>query len=162
VLTALLVAGLPSDRFYFAGFLPPRQAARRTALAAIAGVPGTLLFFEGPSRLAASLADMAEVLGDRPAAVARELTKLFEETVRGGLVELSRRYATSAPPRGEIVVIVGPPQAETVEAPTLDATLSDALERSSMRDAVAEVALQLGLPRKTVYARALALSEPRE
>ena len=104
VLAALSVAGLPSDRFLFAGFLPPRQAARRRALEALAAVPATLVFYESPRRLAASLADMAAVLGDRPAAVCRELTKRFEEVRRGGLATLAAGYATGPAPKGEVVV----------------------------------------------------------
>ncbi|MGE0725362.1 MAG: 16S rRNA (cytidine(1402)-2'-O)-methyltransferase, partial [Alphaproteobacteria bacterium] len=110
-LAALVVSGLPTDRFLFAGFPPPKAAARRTMLAGLAAVPATLVLFEGPSRLADSLADMAEMLGDRPAAVARELTKLHEEVRRGSLAALAAHYREAGPPRGEIVVVVGPPAA---------------------------------------------------
>lgn len=157
-LAALLLSGLPSDRFLFAGFLDARQAARRKDLESLAAVPATLVFFEAAPRLAASLADMASVLGDRPAAVARELTKRFEEVVRAPLAVLARRYAEQGPPRGEIVVVVGPPLAEAPREDELDGRLRQALARSSLRDATADVAAALGLPRRTVYARALALS----
>lgn len=159
-LTALLVSGLPSDRFLFAGFLPGKSAARRRVFGELAAVPATLLFFESAQRLAESLADMAEVLGDRPAAVARELTKLFEECRRGGLAELAAHYRESGPPKGEIVIVCGGatgPAAE-VAAETLDSQLAIALERLSLKDAVAAVATATGLPRKQVYARALHLA----
>src|SRR5690606_29842192 len=128
----------------------------RKALAELAAVPATLLFFESASRLAASLDDMAAVLGPRPAAVARELTKLHEEVRRGTLAELAAHYAEAGPPRGEIVVVVGPPSAQDApSADDLDAALDAALARASLRDAVDEVAAATGLPRREVYARAL-------
>lgn len=160
---ALSVAGLPTDRFFFAGFLPPRSAARRTALAPLAGIEATLAFHEAPSRLAASLADMAAVLGaEREAAVAREITKLFEETRRGPLAGLAAHYASAGPPKGEIVVLVGPPVAVAEEASDVDALLRAALRQLSLRDAVAEVANATGLPRGEVYRRALAAKELSE
>src|SRR5690606_9716997 len=106
-LAALVASGLPSDRFLFAGFLPNRAGPRRTALAALREVPATLLFFESPRRLAASLDDMAAVLGPRPAAVARELTKLHEELRRAPLDALAAHYAAAGAPKGEVVVVVG-------------------------------------------------------
>ena len=115
-LTALILSGLPPDRFLFAGFLPPRSAARRRALVQWAALEATLIFFEGPSRLAASLADMAETLGTREAAVARELTKRHEEIRRGPLDALARHYRDSGPPRGEAVIVIGPPEAAPVPA----------------------------------------------
>lgn len=160
-LTALLVSGLPSDRFLFAGFLPNKSTARRRVFGELAAVPATLLFFESAQRLAESLADMAEVLGDRPAAVARELTKLFEECRRGGLAELAAHYRESGPPKGEIVIVCGGATGAAAEAAaeTLDSQLVVALERMSLKDAVAAVATATGLPRKQVYARALHLAE---
>ncbi len=158
-IAALTLAGLPTDRFLFAGFLPARAAARRSELAELAAIRATLIFYESGPRLAASLAAMAETLGDRPAAVAREISKRFEEAVTGSLSELGRRYAEAAP-RGEIVVIVGPPEAPPpADADTLDAALRAALARSTVKAAVAEVAATLGLPRQAVYARALALKD---
>ena len=158
-LAALVVSGLPSNRFLFAGFLDAKPVGRRRELAELARVETTLIFYESGPRLAASLADMAEILGDRPAAVARELTKLYEETVRDGLTALARRYAESGPPRGEIVIVVGPPLPEPPPAEAeIDALLKEAMSRVSLRDAAAEVAARLGLPRREVYARALALS----
>ncbi|TPE49931.1 16S rRNA (cytidine(1402)-2'-O)-methyltransferase [Amaricoccus solimangrovi] len=160
LLAALSVAGLPTDRFLFAGFAPPRQAARLRFLAGVAGVPATLVFYESPRRLAAALADMAEALGGaRQAAVCRELTKRFEETRRGTLAELSAAFAAEPEPKGEIVVVIGPPAAEEVGEEALDAALDAALARLSVKDAAAEVARALGLPRRLVYARALERAE---
>lgn len=164
-LAALVVSGLPSDRFLFAGFLPPRPTARRQALADIASLKATLIFLEAKQRLAATLTDMAEVLGPRPAAVARELTKLFEEVRRGPLPELARHFAEAGPPRGEVTIVVGPPE-ETVDNEAgrqaeLDRRLKEALAEGSLSDAVARVAAAVGLPRRQVYARALALREER-
>src|SRR5262249_48773366 len=109
VLTALVISGLPANRFFFAGFLSAKGAQRRSELSELSGIPATLIFFEAAQRLPAALADMAEILGPRPAAVARELTKLFEEVRRAELRELAAHYAAAGPPRGEVVVIVGPP-----------------------------------------------------
>jgi len=159
-LAGLVLSGLPSDRFLFAGFLPPKAAARRHALTELAAVPATLVFFEGASRLADTLGDMAETLGDRPAAVAREITKLYEEVRRGTLHELGAHYAAAGPPRGEVVVVVGPPAAErpAVSGDALDAQLTAALNSMSLKDASAAVAAATGLKRREVYARALALA----
>lgn len=160
VLAALSLAGLPTDRFLFAGFLPARQAARVKALEALAGVPATLVFYESPRRLAATLADMATTLGEtRAAAVARELTKRFEELRRGTLDELAGHYAQAGAPKGEVVVLVGPPGEVRGATPErLDAALGEALARESVRDAAREVAERLGLSRREVYARALELA----
>jgi 16S rRNA (cytidine1402-2'-O)-methyltransferase len=157
LLAGLVVAGLPTDRFMFAGFLPPKQAARRTALADLAEMDATLIFYESGPRLAESLADIADVLGERPAAVARELTKMFEETRRAPLSELAAHYAGAGGPKGEIVVIVGPPLARgEVSDDELDAFLADALPRG-VKEAACEAARELGVPRKRAYARALEL-----
>jgi 16S rRNA (cytidine1402-2'-O)-methyltransferase len=161
-LLAQTLSGLPPQPFLFVGFLPPRGAARRAALAQLraaerAGLAATLLFYEAPHRLAESLADLAEVLGPRPAAVAREMTKRFEEVVRATLPELAARYA-DAPPRGEITLVVGPPPQEEAPAEAdLDALLQAALQGHSLKEAVAEVTAATGQPRRVVYARALAL-----
>ena len=158
-LAALLLSGLPTDRFFFAGFLPNRTAARRSALREMATIPGTLIFFESGRRLASSLADMAAVLGDRPAAVARELTKRFEEVRRDHLPALANTYADRGAPKGEIVVVVGPPLAAAeVDDAVLDGELQQALGDHSVRDAADMVAAATGLPRRRVYSRALALS----
>ena len=158
-LAALVLSGLPSDRFFFAGFLPPRSAARRTALEALAAIPGSLVFYESPKRLAASLTDMATVLGQRPAAVARELTKRFEELRRDDLHVLAAHYASDGPPKGEVVVVVGPPEARAASDEDLDRLLRAALAEASLRDAVANVVAATGLPRRQVYQRALALGQ---
>jgi 16S rRNA (cytidine1402-2'-O)-methyltransferase len=158
VLTALGVAGLPTDRFFFEGFLPPREGARRARLGELARIPATLVVFESGPRLAASLADLAAVLGPREAAVCRELTKRFEEVRRGDLAALAQHYATADAPRGEIVVVVAPPPEEAPpEAEEVDALLRQALARASVKDAVAEVAAATGIARRDVYQRALAL-----
>lgn len=158
-LAGLVLSGLPADRFHFAGFPPPRQAARRSFLRALADIDATLVLLESPRRLAASLADMTEVLGPRPAAVARELTKLHEEVVRDDLRSLAARYAAGGPPRGEIVVLVSPPEAPgAADEAEIDARLGEALATMSVRDAAALVAEATDAPRRTVYRRALALS----
>lgn len=159
VLTALVASGLPTDRFLFAGFLPAKQAARRRALNELRGVAASLVFMESAKRLAASLADMAETLGSRPCAVAREMTKLFEEVRRGTLDELAAHYKESGAPKGEVTVVVAPAAAgEIADAADIDRMLVAELRQSTMRDAVAHVAEATGAPRRQVYARALALT----
>jgi len=159
-LTALVLSGLPTDRFLFAGFLPGKAGPRRTALRELSTVPATLIFLESPRRLAASLAAMSDVLGDRPAAVARELTKIYEEVRRGGLSKIAERYAAEDPPKGEIVVVVGPPDEDAPGAVNVDELLAEALATMSVRDAAALVTAATGLPRKAIYSRALSLSRP--
>ena len=156
LLAALCIAGLPADRILFAGFLPPKSGARRTALEELRTGRQTLVFFESGPRLRDSLTDMAQVLGPRPAAVARELTKLYEECVRGDLAELAVDPRLDAP-KGEIVVVVGPGEAETASAADADAALSEALTRLPPGEAAAEVSKALNLPRKPLYKRALEL-----
>jgi 16S rRNA (cytidine1402-2'-O)-methyltransferase len=160
-LTALQLSGLPSDRFTFAGFLPPKRGARRRALADIAGAPGTLILFESGPRLASSLADMVAVLGDRPAAVARELTKLHEEVRRGSLAALAAQYEAEAPPKGEIAVVIGEATPLAPDAGEIDALLRTALAENgiSVRDAADRVAAATGAKRREIYRRALALKE---
>jgi 16S rRNA (cytidine1402-2'-O)-methyltransferase len=160
-LAALVAAGLPSDRFFFEGFLPAKGGERRTRIGELAGIPATLVLYETGPRLAASLTDLAAGLGARPAAICRELTKLFEEVRRGSLAELAAHYAGAGAPKGEIVIVVGPPEQRTVAADELDARLAAALARSTVKDAVAEVAAETGLKRNAVYARALALAGKR-
>jgi 16S rRNA (cytidine1402-2'-O)-methyltransferase len=157
-IAALVTSGLPPDRFLFAGFLPPRAAARRGELHELSAIRATLIFFEAAGRLAETLGDMATVLGSRDAVVARELTKLYEEVRRGSLEDLRRHYADAAPPKGEIVILVGPPPAAAATDDAIDDALRAALETASLRDAVAAVAADLGAPRRRVYARALALT----
>jgi len=157
-IAALTLAGLPTNRFLFLGFLPAKSKARSDAIAEIAAVRATLVFYESGPRLAESLAALASGLGDRDAAIAREITKLHEECVSGSLVQLASRYR-DAPPKGEIVIVVGPP-ADKAEASDdeLYAALEDALASLSPSRAAAEVAERLGIPRKRAYARALELS----
>jgi 16S rRNA (cytidine1402-2'-O)-methyltransferase len=165
MLTALVVSGLPTDRFFFEGFLPAKSGARRTRLQAIAGIPGTLILYEAPHRLPEMLADAAEILGRRPAVVARELTKLFETVRRGDLPDLARQFAQEGPPKGEIVVLVGEGTAGTPgpEADAaLDARIEAALARHSIKDAAALVAAETGLPKRDVYARALVLARAKD
>ncbi|HVA16070.1 MAG TPA: ribosomal RNA small subunit methyltransferase I, partial [Stellaceae bacterium] len=161
-LDALVLSGLPSDRFFFQGFLPPKEAARRRVLAELAGLRATLVVFETAPRLAAALADMAEVLGERPAAVARELTKLYEEVRRGSLAELAAHYAAAGAPKGEIAVVIGGAPADAARAAVtedaLDAALDAALATMSLKDASTAVAEATGVPRREVYQRALALT----
>jgi 16S rRNA (cytidine1402-2'-O)-methyltransferase len=158
-LAALILSGLPPDTFLFGGFLPPRATARRRALAGWAALPATLLFFEAPPRLAASLADMAEILGDRDAAVARELTKRHEEVRRDRLTTLAEHYRLTGAPRGEAVVVVGPPTATSAEITDKDinARLAALLATHTVRDAVTQLASETGIPRRQLYERALAM-----
>ena len=155
---ALALSGLPTDRFFFGGFLPAKQVERRRAISDAARVPSTLVFFEAPHRLAASLVDLADLLGPRPAAIARELTKLFEEVRRAPLTELAQHYASHPEVNGEIAIVIGPPD-EAVAPPTakLDEALLAAMTGASLKDAAAEVAARYGLKRRDVYARALEL-----
>ena len=152
---ALILSGLPPDAFLFAGFLPSRTAARRKALAAWRDLPASLIFYEGPSRLAGSLADMCDVLGDRSAAVARELTKRHEEVRRGSLTGLAAHYRNH-PPRGEVVIVVGPYEPVAPAPADIDRRLDAKLARLSLRDAVDELAAETGLARRALYDRALA------
>ena len=152
---ALTLAGLPTDRFLFLGFLPAREQARATAIAEVAAIRATLVIYESGPRLAACLAALAAGLGDREAAVTREITKKFEEAVTGTLSTLAARYA-DAPPRGEIVVVVAPPDPPApASEQDADAALAAALERLPASKAAGEVAKALGLDRKALYARAL-------
>ncbi|WP_336485321.1 16S rRNA (cytidine(1402)-2'-O)-methyltransferase [Methylobacterium nigriterrae] len=162
VMTAIVAAGLPTDRFYFEGFLPQKGGARRNRLAALGAVPGTLVLFESPHRLPEMLADSAAMLGaGRPAAVARELTKLYETIRRGTLGSLAETFAEEGAPKGEVVVVIGAnPEAPAPEGAdaALDAAIEAALARHSIKDAASLVADETGQPRRAVYARALALA----
>ncbi|WP_413814256.1 16S rRNA (cytidine(1402)-2'-O)-methyltransferase [Bosea sp. Root483D1] len=160
VLAALVLAGLPTDRFFFEGFLPPKSAGRKARLTELAAIPGTLVFFESPRRLAEMLSDAAVVLGARAGAVARELTKYYENVRRGPLPDLAAHYAEAEEARGEIVVVIGPPDAsaQAVQGDTLDEALRMALEKVSLKEAVAQVTAASGQPRRVVYARALELT----
>lgn len=158
---ALTLAGLPTDRFLFLGFLPSKEKARADALAEVAGVRATLVLYESGPRLAACLATMAAVLGDRDVAVTREITKRFEETVTGTLLSLATRYAEAEmPPKGEIAIVVAPPgEAPPATAQDADTALAEALTRLPAARAAGEVAKRLNLDRRALYARALAMKE---
>ncbi|MEO7687640.1 MAG: 16S rRNA (cytidine(1402)-2'-O)-methyltransferase, partial [Sphingomonas sp.] len=158
-IAALTLAGLPTDRFLYCGFLPPKAQARAAAIAEIGTVRATLVIYESGPRLAATLAALADGLGDREAAVTREITKRFEEAVTGTLSMLATRYA-DAPPRGEIVIVVAPPgEPEAVSVDDAEAALVEALTRLSTAQAASEVAKRLGVDRKELYARALELKK---
>jgi 16S rRNA (cytidine1402-2'-O)-methyltransferase len=162
-LAALAVAGLPTDQFFFAGFLPPKQTARRARIAELARIPATLVFFETGPRVVATLADLAAGLGSREAALCRELTKLHEEVRRGDLETLARTYAAGGELRGEIVLVIAPPAAlEQPSADDAETLLRQALARVSLKDAVGEVALATGLSRRDLYQRALALAKEHD
>lgn len=153
-IAALTLAGLPTDRFAFFGFLPAKAGARAAAIAETGRFGGTLIFYESGPRLAATLAALHDGLGARDVAVVREISKVFEETVTGTLVELARRYAES-PPKGEIVIVVGPPAApEATGEAAIEEALREAMTRLSPSRAAAEVAERLGIPRRTTYERA--------
>jgi 16S rRNA (cytidine1402-2'-O)-methyltransferase len=158
-LVALSVSGLPTDRFLFLGFLPSRAGPRDRALADVVDVRASLIVYESPRRLAASLSAMAAMLGDRKAAVARELTKKFEEIRRGSLGALARHYADADAPRGEVVIVVAPPGAKAAPSDAeCDALLAAAMETHSLRDAASLISAQTGLPRRAMYDRALRLN----
>lgn len=172
VAAALSVSGMPTDRFAFVGFLPPRGGARRDALADLSVLRMTVVLFESPRRLAATLADLAAELGDRPLAIARELTKRHEEVRRGRLCALAERAAAEAPPKGEIVLVLGPPErpapadraaraGEPVDAALIDDKLGAALGAMTARDAARCVAAETGASRRAVYARAVAIAGAR-
>ena len=157
LLAGLVASGLPTDRILFAGFPPPKSAARRRMLDGLKDIEASLVLLESPHRLAASLADMAEVLGPRPAVVGRELTKRFEEVVRDDLASLAVRFAAE-PARGEVVVVIGPPPpAEGPNDAAVDAALEAALGELGAKSASALVAALTGRPRRAIYARALEL-----
>lgn len=158
VLTALSAASLPTDRFFFEGFLPPKQAARQKRIAALASIPATLVLFESGPRLPAALADLAAGLGPRAAAICRELTKLHEEIRRDDLANLAHHYGAGGETRGEIVIVIAPPADDAAKVNDVDELLRSALIRVSVKDAVGEVALATGRPRREVYQRALALA----
>ncbi len=158
LLAALVTAGLPADRFFFEGFLPPKSGDRRRRIRELATVPGALVFYEAPHRVAETLADLEAVLGDRPAATARELTKLHETVMRGTLASL-RSHVEQEAPRGEFVLVVGGPGvADVGAADDLDGRLTALMERMSVKDAAAVAAGETGRPKREVYARALRLA----
>lgn len=158
VLAALVVSGLPTDRFMVAGFLPSKAGARKRAIMSLAEIPASLIWFDSPQRLQASLQDLADCLGPRPAAVARELTKRFEEVKRGTLDELAALYRETQP-RGEIVIVIGPPNENHQPASDgeVDHALAEAMSTMSVSSAAATVAAETGRPKRELYKRAIAL-----
>jgi 16S rRNA (cytidine1402-2'-O)-methyltransferase len=158
ILAGLAVSGLPTDGFFFGGFLPPRQAARRTRLEELGDVPGSLVLFEAPSRIVDTLADVTAVLGPREVVVARELTKRFEE-VRRGTADVLARELVAGTVKGEIVLVIGPPSPREIGDTEIEAALRSALASSSLRDAVRLVADDLGAPRSRVYQIGLRLKD---
>lgn len=160
-ITALTISGLPSTQFMFAGFTPAKEGPRNAFLSDLAAIKATLIFFETGPRLAASLATMNAVLGDRPACVARELTKMYEETRRGRLGDLAAYYREAGAPKGEIVVVVGgaPESHQEIDQDDLDRMIATALASHHVKDAAQRVATQTGLPKRDIYARALLLRE---
>jgi 16S rRNA (cytidine1402-2'-O)-methyltransferase len=159
VLTALTVSGLATDRFFFEGFLPAKAHARQARIGELARIPATLVLFESGPRIAATLADLAAGLGAREAAIGRELTKLHEEVRRGTLDALAQDYAAGAETRGEFVVVIAGPGVEQPGAAEIDTLLRAALARTSVKEAVAEVAAVTGEPRRAIYSRALELTK---
>ncbi len=158
MLAGLVVSGLPSDNFLFAGFVPARHGPRLSFAKGLKQISATLIFYESGPRLAASLQDLASVFGsDRDAVIARELTKLFEEVRRGTLGELAGHYRESGPPKGEIVILVGPAAQEEISPATLDTALLKALEEMSVKEAASTVSAALNVPRRAAYQRAIAL-----
>lgn len=159
VLAALTASGLPSDAFFFAGFLPAKDGQKRARLAELGAVPATLVFFESPRRLARTLAAMAETLGDRPAAIGREITKAFEEFRRGTLAMLASHYAQADTPKGEIVICVGPPQAQEVSADDIDALLMSLASELGASKAAGEAARMTGAKKSDLYRRLMDLRD---
>lgn len=155
VLTALQLSGLPCHRFLFQGFLPTKTAARQKELALLADIPATLIFYESPQRLEETLRDMVSVLGDRKASVVREITKKFEQTVRGTFSELLENYRENGFPKGEIVIVVAPAQQKKLSGEEIERLLEDALKTMSVKEAVAEVVKKTGESKKNVYQKAL-------
>ncbi len=166
LLAGLVASGLPAERFWFEGFLPAKSGARRTRIAELHGIEGTLVLYESPHRIAATLADLADGLGPRQAVLARELTKRFETVTRGSLSDLATDLAANGPPKGEIVLVIGPPEAETpdVETGDLDERLATLVAEHGVKRAAAQLAAETGLKRKQLYQRALELdrSKPRD
>ncbi len=162
VLTALVGSGLPTDRFLFEGFLPPKSTQRRDRIAELSRIPASLVLFEGGSRVAATLSDLAAGFGEREAAICRELTKLHEEVRRAPLPVLAEHYAGEAETRGEFVIVIAPPgEAAAPDADDVDGLIRAALVRVSVKDAVGEIVAATGLPRRDVYQRALELAKER-
>ncbi len=159
VLASLMSSALPTDQFFFAGFLAPKTTAREKYLRSLTSIRTTIVIMESARRLAGSLRDMAEILGPRNAVIARELTKLYEELKHGSLTDLALHYDLEGPPKGEITIVIGPPKKEVISDKNLDALILTALKNNSVRDAANSITEVSGLPRRKVYARALVLKK---
>lgn len=158
-IAALTLSGLPTDSFFFAGFLPPKQTAKKNRIYQLANVPSTLIFYESPRRLSQTLKEMANIYGNRPAALVREISKKFEEVRRGTIRELSNELNALGQPRGEIVLLIGPPTPEKIiNNSEIDAELIKALAEMSLRDAVEKISLSFGMPKRQIYRRALEIT----
>ena len=157
-IAALSIAGLPSDRFLFLGFLPAKTHARRQVLSEVSKINSTLVFLETGPRLVKMLGDVIDVLGPRQGVVAREMTKLYEEVSRGTIDQLIERFGAVARVKGEIVVIIEPPAGKSLEADEVDALILEHLSAASLKEAVAQVAIRTGISRRKIYTRALSLS----
>lgn len=161
-LPALQLSGLPTDQFSFLGFLPPKTTARQNTLQKWEAVPGSLIIYETGPRLVDSLQDIKKVLGNRDAAVTRELTKMYEEVQRGSLSDLIVHYGNKGAPKGEIVIVLGQAVAEVVSTESIEAQLKSALENMSVRDAAEMVSQATGKPKKTIYTLALKLASSKK
>ena len=162
VLTALQLSGLPCHRFLFEGFLPPKSAARQKELSLLADIPATLIFYEAPQRLEETIQDMISMLGDRQAAIVREITKKFEQTVRGTFSELLTVYRQNGFPKGEIVIVVSPAEQKSFSEDEIENRLKAALKTMSVKEAVARIARQTGEAKKAVYRKALEIKDASE
>jgi 16S rRNA (cytidine1402-2'-O)-methyltransferase len=161
ILAALVTSGLPSDQFFFGGFLPPKEGARRDALEAARGLPGTLIFYETGPRLAEALESLHAFFSDRTIVIARELTKLYETVLRGGAAQLLSEIRAN-PPAGELVILIGPGEAAPATDRDIESALKSAMRRMTLKEAVEEVAKGLGAGRKTVYNLALRLRDQKD
>ena len=163
VITAIAISGLPTDRFFFQGFLPKKKGARQRTLTELKAIPGSIVIMESAKRLSKMLADANHALGEREAVVTRELTKRFEEVRRGPLNELVRYYAAAGPPKGEVTVIIGQKceSVPQISIRILNQMLEEAFEKVSLRDAINSVSNETGLPKRIVYQNALKLKKGR-
>lgn len=162
VLTALQLSGLPCHRFLFEGFLPPKSAARQKELSLLADIPATLIFYEAPQRLEETLQDMLSALGDRQVAIVREITKKFEQTVRGSFSELLAEYRQNGFPKGEIVIVVSPAEQKSFSEDEIKNQLKAALKTMSVKEAVARIARQTSQTKKVIYRKALEIKDATE
>jgi 16S rRNA (cytidine1402-2'-O)-methyltransferase len=159
VMASLMTSALPTDQFFFAGFLASKTTARKKSLISLASIPATLVIMESPRRLAGSLRDMAEILGPRNAVIARELTKIYEELRHGLLSDLALHYKLEGPPKGEVIIVIGPPTKNIINDKDLDTLILKSLKNNSVRDVADSISIKSGIPRRKVYTHALALKK---